>query len=152
MAVEVSIEVEGVEDDALEADAQRVLEALGYGESEVSVVLADDPFVQDLNARWREKDVPTDVLSFPQEEEPEDGDLLGDVVISVDTARRQATDAGHELATELRVLLVHGICHLIGHDHLEDEDREAMQAAERQALASLGLDRDGLIHRAHAAD
>lgn len=121
---------------ALEADGQRLLDALGLGECELSVVLGDDPFVQELNAQWRHVHAPTDVLSFPQDERP----VLGDVVIGTETAARQAAELGHALEVEVRVLLVHGLLHLLGHDHERgDGPAGAMRSEESRLLAVLGI-------------
>ena len=124
----------------LEAVAARVLGAFGLDEAELSIVLCDDAFIHPLNRDWRGKDRPTDVLSFAQregEEADEDDPVLGDVVISLETAARQAAERGHGTAHELRVLLIHGICHLLGYDHEEDEEAEEMEALERDLLAEL---------------
>ena len=118
--------------------------------AELSVLLCDDPFIQTLNATWRQKDEPTDVLSFAMGEGEDAGlneDLLGDVVISVDTAARQAETEGHTLEAELRVLLVHGVLHLCGYDHIEPDDAVEMRAKEAECLAALGGGR-GLVARA----
>ena len=117
-------------------------------DAELSVVLGDDAFVQGLNAEWRNKDRPTDVLSFPQD--GPGGPLLGDVVISVQTAARQADEQGHDLDTELRVLLVHGICHLLGHDHHDPGQTRRMRSAESRLLGAVGVDAAGLVGRTGA--
>ena len=111
--------------------ARRLLRGLGLGDAELSILLVSDAEMQRLNRRWRRKDRPTDVLSFPLDT---DG-LLGDVVISVDTARRQATEQGTTLGREADRLLIHGLLHLLGYDH-ERSPAEArrMQRRER-ALA-----------------
>jgi probable rRNA maturation factor len=120
--------------------AAHVLRAFGLEGAELSVVLCDDAFIQPLNRVWRSRDRPTDVLSFAQREgeqaDPEDP-VLGDVVISVQTASRQAEERGHDLDHELRVLLVHGILHLLGYDHEEDADAEEMEALEHDLLGEL---------------
>jgi probable rRNA maturation factor len=125
--------------DILESDGERLLAELGLEECELSVVLGDDAFVRDLNAKWRAIDEPTDVLSFPQDERP----LLGDVVISMEAASRQAKEIGHALEIEARVLLVHGLLHLLGHDH-ENGGREAaaMRKEEARLLAVIGIGAD----------
>ena len=123
-----------------------VLQAAGCPDHELSVVLCDDPFIRGLNAEWRERDRATDVLSFPQDG-PE-GPLLGDLVISVQTAARQAAEHGHDLDAELQVLMVHGICHLLGHDHHEREQTARMRQVEDRLLTVLGVRRDGLVGRA----
>lgn len=124
----------------LEAVAAQVLRAFGLEDAELSVVLCDDAFIHPLNRDWRGKDKPTDVLSFAQREGEEadpDDPVLGDVVISLETAARQAEERGHALGHELRVLLVHGMCHLLGYDHEEDEEAEEMEALERDLLSEL---------------
>jgi len=124
-------------EESLVADAERVLERLGLSEAELSVLLTDDATIHPLNARWRGVDRATDVLSFSQLEGEVIGQpsILGDVVISLETATRQARALGHDTAREVRVLLVHGICHLLGHDHEEDEAAERMEALEQDLLA-----------------
>lgn len=117
----------------------QVLSAVGESESEVSVELVGDRRMRHLNHRYRHKDRTTDVLAFAmRESESPCSVLLGDVVISVPTARRQASEAGRSLDEELTVLLIHGVLHLCGYDH-ERSDREAarMQRRERAILASL---------------
>lgn len=120
-------------------DAERVLAAFDLPGAELSVLLTDDATIQPLNARWRGKDRPTDVLSFSQLEGEAIGqhEVLGDVVISLQTATRQAAERGHDTAQEVRVLLVHGICHLLGYDHEQDDEAEEMEALERELLADL---------------
>jgi probable rRNA maturation factor len=102
---------------------------------ELSIALVSDREMRALNRRWRGKDRPTDVLSFPLLE----ADALGDVVISLDTARRQARAGGWPLATELRRLLAHGILHCRGYDHEEPSDARKMAAAERRLLGARGM-------------
>lgn len=84
-------------------------------EAELSVILLSDPAMRKLNRRWRKQDRTTDVLAFAQEGPAPD--LLGNVVLSLPTARRQARERGHSLGDELRILLVHGVLHLRGYDH-----------------------------------
>ena len=101
--------------------AEAILEAVEEHDSELSVVLTDDPSIHALNREHRGKDKATDVLSFSQlEGDPFPGEarILGDVVISMDTAARQAESIGHSLADEVRRLLIHGVLHLLGHDHV----------------------------------
>ena len=119
--------------------ARRMLDVLGLGASELSLVLVSDRVMHDLNRDWRGKDRPTDVLAFAQGEEgPAPAGLLGDVVISVDTARRQAASLGHSLVVEADRLLVHGLLHLLGYDH-ERSPAEArrMQRKERAVLRAI---------------
>lgn len=144
MPVDVAAYID-VPDGALRSDAERLLKVLALPEAELSLVLCDDAFIQPLNRDFRGKDAPTDVLSFAQREgeaaDPDDP-VLGDVIISVQTAARQAAERGYGLDKELRVLLVHGLLHLLGHDHLEAEEAALMQAEERRLLALLGEDVD----------
>lgn len=144
MDISISYEGGGSAADAHEADllavAERLLAAFDLPEGELSLVLCDDAFIHPLNRDWRGKDRPTDVLSFAQREGDEadpDDDVLGDVIISVETAARQAAERGHPLGHELRVLLVHGVLHLLGYDHEVDEEAEEMEALERDLLAEL---------------
>jgi len=124
----------------IERLAASALQALGKTDHELSIVLTDDQHIRVLNRDFREKDAPTDVLSFGQlEGEPfvSPVPILGDLVISLETASRQAVERGHPLAAEVRILLVHGLMHLLGHDHLESDERAEMAAAENELLAAL---------------
>jgi probable rRNA maturation factor len=143
MPVDVSIAVGvGLDVALIERAARLVLDAIGRGDAELAVSLVDDGAIRELNRRYRGKDAPTDVLSFAQSEgEPlacAEPDSLGDVVISVETARRQAERGGWTLDEELHRLLLHGVLHLVGHDH-ERGGAEArrMQAEERRLAAVL---------------
>jgi probable rRNA maturation factor len=109
--------------------------ARAWVREQLSIALVSDREMRALNRRWREQDRPTDVLSFPLEERG----ALGDVVISLDTARRQAREGGWPLAAELRRLLAHGILHCRGYDHERPEDARRMAAAERRLLGREGL-------------
>lgn len=117
--------------------------------TEVSVVFADDTYIQQLNKQYRSKDQPTDVLSFAlnEGEEPDivDGPeetLLGDIVISLETAARQAGEYGHSADRELAFLTVHGMLHLLGYDHEQEEDRLEMRQEEEHILSLLGIIRE----------
>jgi probable rRNA maturation factor len=109
---------------------------------EVAVALAGDAQVRALNRRYRRKDRPTDVLSFPVESP---GGGLGDIVIATGVARRQAREAGHSAQTELRVLALHGLLHLLGYDHHDGDGRMARVEARLRRKGGL---RAGLIERA----
>jgi probable rRNA maturation factor len=106
----------------------------------MTVAIVPDARVQALNRRFRRKDKPTDVLSFPADERG----YLGDVVIAAGVATRQAREAGHSLQTELRVLALHGLLHLLGYDHETDDGR--MARTERRLRSKGGL-HEGLIER-----
>jgi probable rRNA maturation factor len=139
--MQVLVGLEGVDEDhGVVALAERVLAILDLSDAELSIVLCDDGFIQPLNRDYRGKDRPTDVLSFPQREGEEadpDDPVLGDIVLSVERARAQAAERGHSLDTELRILVVHSVLHLLGYDHEDDTDAERMEAEERRILALL---------------
>jgi probable rRNA maturation factor len=105
---------------------------------EVAIALVSDARIRALNRTYRKKDSPTDVLSFP-------GESLGDIAISRGVAARQARAAGHSLGTELRILALHGLLHLMGYDHERDQGR--MRRLETRLRRKGGL-REGLIERA----
>lgn len=130
-----------VEKKKVRETAGATLVAVGCTSVELSIMFTDDEEIHALNRDYRKKDKPTDVLSFPMRE-GEFGDinpdLLGDVVISLDTASRQAEERGETLDEELRFLLIHGILHLLGFDH-EGTASEAkrMRAKEKELLGLL---------------
>lgn len=109
---------------------------------DVSVLLTGDAEIRRLNRRFRHKNKPTDVLSFPA---PAGLPLAGDLAISVETAARQAQQAGHPLFTELRILLLHGLLHLAGYDHETDSGQMARREAGLRRRLGLSA---GLIERA----
>jgi rRNA maturation RNase YbeY len=120
--------------------ARALLRALGHAGSELSLALVDDAAIAALNERDRGRAGPTDVLSYSLLEGPHAerrGALLGDVVISVDTAERQARRQGRSLDDECLRLLVHGVLHLLGHDHERDDEARRMRAEERRLLRAL---------------
>lgn len=109
---------------------------------EVSVLLTDDVQIAELNERYRGIQGPTDVLSFSQLEgedfiDPSSVSVLGDIIISIDFAQRQANEQGHSLEHELDVLLAHGILHLLGYDHMEEEDADEMFARQNEFIEGL---------------
>jgi len=108
--------------------------------AELSIVFCDDDFIQKLNDEYLGRNRPTDVLSFPMDEEEFDSEvrLLGDVVISVDTAQQQAQKMRHSLELEVVFLLIHGILHLIGYDHVRKSDQARMKAREETLCQLLG--------------
>lgn len=110
----------------------------------VTVRLADDAMLRELNRTWRGKDAPTNVLSFPAGDPPEGlpGSLewpLGDLALAFETSSREAREEGKPLAHHLAHLVVHGTLHLLGHDHERPAEAEAMEALERRILAELGV-------------
>ena len=115
------------------------------GEVEVSLVFVDDDYIHGLNTQYRGVDAPTDVLSFAmQEGEPMPGPddenaILGDVVLSLQAAERQAGEYGHSFRREAAYLTVHGVLHLIGYDHQSEDERAIMRRKEERVLSLLGL-------------
>ncbi|MEW9806227.1 rRNA maturation RNase YbeY [Mesorhizobium sp. ZMM04-5] len=110
--------------------------------SEVSVVFSDDAQVRSLNAGWRGKDKPTNVLSFPAFPAVPGADvppMLGDIVLAAETVAREAEVEGKPLEHHISHLVVHGLLHLLGHDHEDDDEAERMEALERAALARLAI-------------
>lgn len=117
--------------------------------AEVSLMLTDDESIHEMNREYRGIDRPTDVLSFALEEGEEEEifggpeeNLLGDIIISVETAVRQAEEYGHSVEREMSFLALHGMLHLLGYDHMEEEERQEMRAQEKAILAALGINRD----------
>ena len=111
---------------------------------EVSILLTDDAQVQALNAEYRQQDKPTNVLSFAALDEdsplPPDGPiLLGDVIVAYQTTELEARDEGKSFADHLSHLVVHGVLHLLGYDHIADDEAEEMESLERSILAALGV-------------
>jgi probable rRNA maturation factor len=136
--LQVEVVTSGIHAGGLGSWLQSVAPARARGT--VAVAIVPDRRVRALNLRFRRKDAPTDVLSFPGGE----NGYLGDVVIAAGVARRQAKQAGHSLQTELRILALHGLLHLLGYDHETDGGR--MSRVERRLRAKGGL-REGLIER-----
>ncbi|OQB49154.1 MAG: Endoribonuclease YbeY [Firmicutes bacterium ADurb.Bin153] len=154
VAVEFAYEPEGLMD-AAGATTSLVEDAVGRcirayapeGTYEVSVLITDDEGIRKLNLRYRGKDTSTDVLSFPmceddeEDEDPEILNLLGDIVISLETAGRQAEEYGHPIEREVAYLSVHGALHLLGYDHEEESDKAEMRLAEEDVLSGMGRTR-----------
>lgn len=122
-------------------------------QTEVDITIVDDAEIHTLNRDYRNVDRSTDVLSFAldeeSEEEPEfvggpEEHLLGDIVISAETAARQAEEFGHGLEREIVYLAVHGLLHLLGYDHMNDADKAVMRAKEEEALREIRLSEEFL--------
>ncbi len=127
---------------ALETVCQHALDAgifmLGTSENAcVDVLLTSDDALAALNQQWRAKAGPTDVLSFPAEPNPQS--FMGDIAIAYGMLARDAERDQKTLTAHLSHLLIHGLLHLFGHDHIEDDDAKRMQDLERRALAKLGI-------------
>ena len=123
----------------IRARARAFLDALGRAEAELSVLVTTDRRIRGLNRRWRDIDRATDVLSFPLWEPPGSGPLLGDVVISLDTAVRRARRDGRRLQEELDRYLAHGLLHLLGFDHGRPAEARRMARREAELIRAEGL-------------
>ncbi len=140
--IQADVDLTGIDTAALTLLAERALTAEAVAApAELSIMLSDDATVRDLNRRYRDTDAPTDVLSFAQSEgdafaQPDDAGtrMLGDVIISVDTARSQAAEYAVTLQDEVAHLLVHGILHILGYDHEEPDEAQIMRAHEDAIL------------------
>lgn len=142
----IEVEIEDAAWTAALPDAASVAEraataALGAVEGDVVVLLTDDAAVRDLNARFRDRDRPTNVLSFPAADMtlPGHAPHLGDLVLSFGVCAAEAEAQGKALADHLAHLTVHGVLHLLGRDHEAEAEAEEMEAEERSILASLGV-------------
>ena len=130
-----------VDDQALIAAAEAVFALQGIDpESEVTLVVEDDEHLRQLNQQFLGIDAPTDVLSFPADEiDPDSGmRYLGDIILSYPRAQEQAAAAGETVGEEMQLLVVHGMLHLLGFDHAGAEEKDAMWAAQQQALDRIG--------------
>jgi probable rRNA maturation factor len=119
--------------------AEKMLRALGMPDAELSILLCDDPTIHALNRTHRRKNKPTDVLAFAMREGrpmPGESGLLGDVVISLDTAARQAEELGRSLWDEVSWLLAHGLLHLVGYDHRTAAEERRMNARADMLIAA----------------
>ena len=126
----------------LKTEARRFLERMGLEGCELSISLVTDQEIRALNRRWRKKDRPTDVLSFPAHAPPKGtpGPLpIGDVVISIDTTTRQALLYQRPFREELSRYLAHGLLHLLGYDHVRKAGAAAMAAKEKELLGRAGM-------------
>lgn len=149
IAIDVAVEAGGWAGEAeLEAIARASVDAasarlgLGEAESELSILFTDDAAMRKLNAEWRGKDKPTNVLSFPAFDlEPGDdpGPMLGDIVVAHETVAEESRLEGKAFDDHLRHLIVHGFLHLLGYDHENDDEADEMEAAERAILADMGV-------------
>ena len=111
--------------------------AVWFGDAPLTILLTDDAVVQDLNGQFRGQASPTNVLSFPAALNPEGH--LGDIAIAFETCRREAQAQAKPLSHHLQHLTVHGVLHLLGHDHIGDDEAETMEGFERAVLAKLGV-------------
>lgn len=124
----------------IQTTARRILSALGYPEAQLSILIMDDGQIAELNMAYLNHAGPTNVISFPMQEGQFSDitpDLLGDVVISADTSHREAVEAGIEMAERFNQLLIHGILHLVGYDHVNSEEAAAVMEQKSNQLMGL---------------
>lgn len=138
LIIDIARLADGWPDLSIEAAVQAALNEVDAPNlGELSVVLSDDAQVQGLNRDYRSKDRPTNVLSFPM---PVETGLMGDVVLALETVRREAAAQGKRFTDHAVHLLIHGVLHLQGFDHQDDASAVDMEAREVRALASLSID------------
>jgi probable rRNA maturation factor len=138
--VEIVVEKGGwTEVDRAMAERAALAALAEYEHEHVAVLLSDDAAIQTLNLRFRGKDKPTNVLSFPAAEMPGNEDFLGDVIVAFETTLAEAKAENKTLGDHLSHLVIHGVLHLLGEDHETPEDAEAMESLERAILLRLGI-------------
>ena len=160
MEINISKEVENINvDENILKEINRAVNLIGklydVEDSEVSITLTDDENIHELNKNYRSIDRPTDVLSFAFRESDEPDiffdndsesdikvDVLGDIIISAERAQSQAKEYGHSFLREMVFLTVHGMLHLLGYDHMEDEERREMEEEQKFVMSKLGIGRD----------
>ena len=156
MDITINVEPETLElDEEIKHEIIRAVETMGdlydAANCEVSITVTDDQRIHDLNRQYRGIDRPTDVLSFAfnESDEPEiifddedHIDTLGDIIVSIDRARAQAVEYGHSFKREIIFLIVHGMLHLLGYDHMEELERREMEAEQKFVMAELNIPRD----------
>lgn len=154
MKININYEDPSLQNTAYEQVIERVCQeaALVYGlgpTAEISILLCDNDYIHKLNNQYRHIDRPTDVLSFALNEGEEDGydgpdtALLGDIIISLDKVREQADEFCHSYERELAYLTIHGMLHILGYDHMTDEEKAEMRKEEEFILHRLSYVRPG---------
>jgi probable rRNA maturation factor len=133
-----------IEIERLKQDIQRILDHLQYTDFDIGVLLTTNATIRTYNQQYRDKDKPTDILSFPYhatlkagkriQAKTEDDKNLGDLIISLEYVKKDAQKKGETFEDRFTMLLVHGICHLLGYDHSEDVEYEQMQKKETELL------------------
>lgn len=131
----------------LKEDAQRILEHLNYPNFDLGIMLTDNQTIHTYNKKYRDKDKPTDILSFPFHDKLKDGERivaktddqknLGDIIISPEYVQEDLPRWNQSFDERLSTLLIHGICHLLGYDHIKDEEYEVMHKKEEELLKLL---------------
>ena len=152
MPLEISYEIEERLEDEVIATFDELLAAFCCLEEVpthalIDMTIVDDEMIRQINSEYRQKDVSTDVLSFPQYERDDDLTnevplLYGDVVISLEHAKAQAESYNHSLKRELSYLFVHSLLHLRGYDHMVENDKKEMRQHEEQILCEVGISRN----------
>jgi len=148
--IDILVETDGWPEEAALSDLASIAIAAVWDElasgnqpdSELSLVFTDDAAIKELNNDWRDKDKPTNVLSFPAfpiKPGQAPGPMLGDIVIARETVVREAEDEEKSFDHHLTHLIVHGVLHLLGYDHETDDEAEAMEQLERKILARLAI-------------
>jgi len=132
---------------AIEADAEKILTLLNYAGYDLGILITTNASIRSYNRDYRHKDKATDILSFPYHTElvagrrirvkSEDDKNLGDIIISAEYVAKKAAEKGVTFAAHMQMLLVHGVCHLLGYDHIEDHDWRRMRAKEAYILKQL---------------
>ena len=113
----------------------------------ISIILSSEKYIQEINSKYRKIDKVTDVLSFPMfekydiENAKENEEVLGDIIVCISKVEEQAKEYGHSFEREFAYMLVHGFYHLMGYDHIEEEDKKEMRAKEENILKKLNLER-----------
>ena len=135
---QLSVNLHSLEEAAKTALRQQAAPA----ETDLTIVITDDEQLRELNRQYRHIDAPTDVLSFPADFIDPDNELpyLGDILISYERAKTQASAAGHSAEAELQLLVVHGVLHLLWHDHADPEEKAQMWSDQSEILRQLGLE------------
>ncbi len=133
--VDINIEEEML--DLLKRVVVTAAELEGYSGGEVSIAFVSNQQIKELNNKYRKINEATDVLSFPIDDE-----MLGDIIISAQRAADQAEEYAHSLKRELAYLTVHGMLHLFGYDHHNEEEKNEMRQKEKRVLTQLGISRD----------
>lgn len=139
---EISVDIEQLKKEAL-----IILALLDYADFDLGILLTTDEYIHKMNKKFRYKDAPTDILSFPFypdikpderiQAETEDEKNLGDIIIAPHYVQNTLSTWGHSFNERMRILLIHGICHLLGYDHIKDEDYEIMKKKEEFLLRAL---------------
>ncbi|NME35538.1 MULTISPECIES: rRNA maturation RNase YbeY [Fusobacterium] len=150
--LDLGMDIEGFENEIVYEDVEKyVIEILNKEyesdkEVYVSILLTGNEEIQQVNRDFRGKDIPTDVISFAyhDNEEADNGlyDSLGDIIISLERVEEQRKDYGHSFKREFYYVLTHGLLHLMGYDHIEEEDKKIMRAKEEEILEGYGYTRD----------